>query len=77
MYKLEREYWSIIKTFLLYLNRYPQVAAGSPDIVDIDNDVKRIARRPVNEDAPTMSVGNGGMTGRPMLLVLMLVSIPS
>ena len=42
MYKLEREYWSIIKTFLLYLNRYPQVAAGSLDIVDIDNDVKEL-----------------------------------
>ena len=42
MYKLEREYWSIIKTFLLYLNRYPQVAEGSLDIVDIDNDVKEL-----------------------------------
>ena len=42
MYKLEREYWSIIKTFLLSLNRYPQVAAGSLDIVDIDNDVKEL-----------------------------------
>lgn len=42
MYKLEREYWSIIKTFLIYLNRYPQVSAGSLDIVDIDNDVKEL-----------------------------------
>ena len=40
MYKLEREYWSLIKTFLVYLNRYPQVPAGCLDLVDIDNDVK-------------------------------------
>tara|TARA_Y100001938_G_C8067684_1_gene421218 strand:- start:1044 stop:1415 length:372 start_codon:yes stop_codon:yes gene_type:complete len=42
MYKLEREYWSLIKTFLVYLNRYPQVQAGSLDFVDIDNDVKEL-----------------------------------
>ena len=42
MYKLEREYWSIIKTFLKYLNRYPQVSAGSLDFVEIDNDVKEL-----------------------------------
>tara|TARA_B100001113_G_scaffold353739_1_gene359454 strand:+ start:2356 stop:2727 length:372 start_codon:yes stop_codon:yes gene_type:complete len=42
MYKLEREYWSLIKTFLVYLNRYPQIQAGSLDFVDIDNDVKEL-----------------------------------
>ncbi len=42
MYKLEREYWSIIKTFLEYLNRYPQVQAGSLEFIDIDNDVKEL-----------------------------------
>jgi hypothetical protein len=42
MYKLEREYWSLIKTFLVYLNRYPQVPAGCLDLVDIDNDVKEL-----------------------------------
>jgi len=26
MYKLEEEYWSIIKTFLIYLDRYPEIA---------------------------------------------------
>jgi hypothetical protein len=26
MYKLEDEYWSIIKTFLIYLDRYPEIA---------------------------------------------------
>lgn len=26
MYKLEEEYWSVIKTFLIYLDRYPEIA---------------------------------------------------
>ncbi len=42
MYKLEREYWSLIKTFLVYLNRYPQIPAGCLDFVDTDNDVKEL-----------------------------------
>ncbi|OUV63943.1 MAG: hypothetical protein CBC89_06415 [Euryarchaeota archaeon TMED129] len=42
MYKLEREYWSLIKTFLVYLNRYPQIPAGSLDLVDTDYDVKEL-----------------------------------
>ena len=42
MYKLEREYWSLIKTFLVYLNRYPQIPAGCLDLVDTDNDVKEL-----------------------------------
>jgi hypothetical protein len=42
MYKLEREYWSLIKTFLVYLNRYPQIPAGCLDFVDTDNDVEEL-----------------------------------
>lgn len=42
MYKLEREYWSLIKTFLVYLNRYPQMPAGCFDFVDTDDDVKEL-----------------------------------
>jgi hypothetical protein len=42
MYKLEREYWSLIKTFLVYLNRYPQIPAGCLDLVATDNDVKEL-----------------------------------
>ncbi len=26
MYKLEEEYWSILKSFLIYLDRYPEIA---------------------------------------------------
>ena len=39
MYKLEREYWSVLKTFVIYLNRYKE--GGSIDSVPIDDDVKR------------------------------------
>ena len=39
MYKLEREYWSILKTFLIFLDRYPEINAGSFNDVDIDMDV--------------------------------------
>ena len=38
MYKLEKEYWSLIKTFLIYLNRYPENPAFLRD-VDVDEDV--------------------------------------
>ena len=38
MYKLEREYWSLIKTFLIYLDRYPEID-GSLHSVDIDDEV--------------------------------------
>jgi len=43
MYKLEREYWSLIKTFLIYLNRYPEYH-GSLETVDIDDDVADLLR---------------------------------
>ena len=43
MYKLEKEYWSLIKTFLLYLNRYPENPAFLRD-VDIDEDVESLLK---------------------------------
>ena len=41
MYKLEREYWSVLKTVVIYLNRYKEGDGGSIDSVAIDDDVKR------------------------------------
>ena len=38
MYKLEKEYWSLIKTFLIYLNRYPE-NPGFLTTVESDDDV--------------------------------------
>ena len=35
MYKLDKEYWSLVKTFLLYLNRYPEYPA---DLMKVDAD---------------------------------------
>ena len=42
MYKLEHEYWSILKTFLIYLNRYPEIDSGILSKVPIDPKVKSI-----------------------------------
>lgn len=42
MYKLETEYWSILKTFLVYLNRYPETGDGVLRHVTIDKNVKAI-----------------------------------
>ena len=42
MYKLETEYWSILKTFLVYLNRYPETGDGVLHHVSIDKNVKAI-----------------------------------
>lgn len=42
MYKLEREYWSAIKTFLLYLNRYPDYMEGSLGDVEIDQTIQSV-----------------------------------
>ena len=36
--RLEKEYWSLIKTFLLYLNRLPEYP-GALGEVDPDDDV--------------------------------------
>ena len=35
MYKLDKEYWSLVKTFLIYLNRYPEYPA---DLMKVDAD---------------------------------------
>ena len=37
-FRLEREYWSILKTILIYLNKYP--LGMLPDL-DIDNDIQK------------------------------------
>jgi hypothetical protein len=42
MYKLEHEYWSILKTFLIYLNRYPEIDSGILAKVPIDTSVRII-----------------------------------
>ena len=42
MYKLEHEYWSILKTFLIYLNRYPELDSGILAKVPIDTSVRTI-----------------------------------
>jgi hypothetical protein len=39
MYKLEPEYWPLIKTFLHYLDRLPETLGGVFDGVDIDDEV--------------------------------------
>jgi hypothetical protein len=39
MYKLEMEYWSALKTFLVFLDRYPEFNDGSLHDVDIDMDI--------------------------------------
>ena len=40
-FRLEREYWSILKTILIYLNKYP--LGMLPDL-DIDNDIQTLTR---------------------------------
>ena len=42
MYKLEHEYWSILKTFLIYHNRYPEMDSGILSKVPVDRKVKSI-----------------------------------
>ena len=39
MFKLEMEYWSALKTFLVFLDRYPEFNDGSLHDVDIDMDI--------------------------------------
>ena len=36
-YKLEREFWSILKTILLYLNKYP---IGMMNSLELDDDIQ-------------------------------------
>lgn len=42
MYKLEREYWSVLKTFLVYINRYPATGEGCFQNVPIDDLAKQL-----------------------------------
>lgn len=44
MYKLEREYWSALKTFLLYLNRYPDYAEGCFSGIDVDPQIQLVLK---------------------------------
>lgn len=39
MYKLEFEYWSSLKTFLVFIDRYPEYNDGSLHDIDIDMDI--------------------------------------
>jgi len=39
MYKLEMEYWSPLKTFLVFIDRYPEFNDGSLHEIDIDMDI--------------------------------------
>ena len=41
MYKLEHEYWSLIKTFLVYLNRLPEFP-GALGEVELDEEVSSL-----------------------------------
>ena len=42
VYKLEKQYWDILKTYLVYLNRYPEEGCGTLDYVEIDPQVSKI-----------------------------------
>tara|TARA_B100000941_G_C28269004_1_gene430489 strand:- start:316 stop:687 length:372 start_codon:yes stop_codon:yes gene_type:complete len=41
-YKIEKEYWSILKTFLLFLNRIPDYPKTGLDSLDIDKECNTI-----------------------------------
>ena len=42
-YKLEREYWSVLKTILIYLNKYPVGMLPTLETdQDLENDLKNI-----------------------------------
>ena len=36
-YKIEKEYWSLIKTFLLFLDRIPEFPKSGIDDLEVDN----------------------------------------
>jgi|TARA_B100000614_G_C14261377_1_gene375230 membrane-bound lytic murein transglycosylase MltF len=38
-YKIDQEYWSILKTFLLFLNRIPEYPKSGLDDLEIDQEV--------------------------------------
>ena len=39
MYKLEPEYYPAVKTFLIYLSRYPETNGGVLEDVDLDEEI--------------------------------------
>ena len=41
-YKIEKEYWCILKTFLLFLNRIPDYPKSGLDSLDIDKECNAI-----------------------------------
>mgnify|MGYP003312323141 FL=1 len=42
VYKLEKQYWDILKTYLVYLSRYPEGGCGTLDYVEIDPQVSKL-----------------------------------
>ena len=41
-YKIEKEYWCILKTFLIFLNRIPDYPKSGLDTIDIDKNCNAI-----------------------------------
>ena len=41
VFKVDKQYWDILKTYLLYLNRYPETGCGTLDYVEIDASVSK------------------------------------
>jgi hypothetical protein len=41
-YKIEQEYWSLIKTFLIFLNRIPDYPKSSIDSIPVHDECNRI-----------------------------------
>ena len=41
VFKLEKQYWDILKTYLVYINRYPESGCGTLDYVEIDPHISK------------------------------------
>ncbi len=41
-YKIEKEYWSILKTFLVFLNRIPDYPKSGLDVIELHKEVNVI-----------------------------------
>ena len=44
-YKIEREYWSLLKTFLVFLNRIPVYPKSGLNEIPIDDECERILNK--------------------------------
>ena len=44
-YKIEREYWSLLKTFLVFLNRVPVYPKSGINEIPIDDECERILNK--------------------------------